>query len=286
MDYKLIHDRTIAYIRSTPSKDRLRKRNPLDPRLASDSIYIEIHHIIPRSLGGLDDPTNLVEVLPEEHIFLHMLRYKVYMKREDALAVRFMLNGIGRKARSVVTRIALTKQLRMGYAWIRTHAQTIREAEGWQTPDGVRRIAEARRGRMPARDAVTGELVGNVELTHPNVVSGRWVHHSKGRKQSDAERAHQSLRQRGQANGNASGLTEEYLVEKGVEAFREFGIILSWNRMIALANARGFRWIKSLKSRFGGTGQKGYYAAVVARTGAAYDPYVSRMASPKGQPLC
>lgn len=271
MDYLLIHNDLILYARAVPSRERLRKRCPQDPRLTNVSLYVEIHHIIPRSLGGLDLPSNLVEVLPEEHLFLHMLRYRIYGKREDALAVRCMLNGYGNKSVFASTRIALTKQIRMGYAWIRSHAQQVREGEGWHTPDGIKRITESRRGKMPARDIVTNELVGNVELTHPNVLSGRWVHHSKGRKQSDAEKA--KHRRFGQDNNNASGLTDEYFVQKGVEAFEEEGIILSWDRMIVRASERGFPWIKSLKSRFGGRGARGYYACVVERTGATYDPY-------------
>lgn len=286
MDYKLVHDRTIQYIRHTDARSRLHKRSPLDPRLATDSIYIEIHHIIPRSLGGLDDPSNLVEVLPEEHVFLHMLRYKIYHKREDALAIRFMLNGLQSKSTLARTRVALTKQIRMGYAWIRTHAHMIRQTEGWHTLDGVRRISAARRGKMPVKHAVTGEKIGMVDVTHPNVQSGLWVHHSKGRIQSSAEIEQKRSRLRGQDNPNASGLTEDYFVQKGVEAFREFGLILSWGRMLELAEARGFTWIKSLKSRFGGTGLTGYYAAVSSKTGATFDSYQSRIMRPRGQPVC
>lgn len=286
MDYRFIHDNLIQRIRDTTPRSRLQGRNPVDLRLSGPSIYIEVHHIIPRSLGGLDSPSNLVEVLPEEHLFLHMIRYKVYGKREDALAVRFMLNGFDNKPVLRDTRVALTKQLRMGYAWIRSQAQGIRRTVGWQTPDGRLRISAARRGKMPARDSVTGELVGTVSMDHPNVLSGRWVHHSKGGKQSVEQRARQSVSQKGQNNQNASGLTEDYFVQKGIEAFREFGVILSWGRMLELAHARGFNWIKSLKSRFGGTGLRGYYAAVSHATGATHDSYLSRTIRPPGQSLC
>jgi hypothetical protein len=29
--------------------------------------YFEFHHVIPRCMDGMDDPTNLVELMPEEH---------------------------------------------------------------------------------------------------------------------------------------------------------------------------------------------------------------------------
>ena len=35
--------------------------------------YTERHHILPRSLGGGDEPGNLIELLPEDHIRAHVL---------------------------------------------------------------------------------------------------------------------------------------------------------------------------------------------------------------------
>jgi hypothetical protein len=34
---------------------------------------LEVHHILPRSLGGTDDATNLVTLTPREHFFAHLL---------------------------------------------------------------------------------------------------------------------------------------------------------------------------------------------------------------------
>lgn len=40
--------------------------------------YYEIHHIIPRSLGGGDDMSNLVELTAKEHFIAHLLLAKIY----------------------------------------------------------------------------------------------------------------------------------------------------------------------------------------------------------------
>jgi len=37
----------------------------------------ERHHIVPRSLGGSDDPDNIIEVSPRVHYILHLLLYKM-----------------------------------------------------------------------------------------------------------------------------------------------------------------------------------------------------------------
>lgn len=276
MNYTQIHDKIIKYIKKTDSRERIRRRNPNDFRLEFGHIYVEVHHIIPRSLGGSDRWDNLVEVLPEEHLFLHMLRYKIFRKREDALAVRFMLNGYDNNKGGV--KVVLTKKLRMGYSWLRTHSSFLRKSEGWQTEDGRRRISESRKGTMPVKDVDTGEIIGSVSVSHPNVISGKWVHHTKGRKFSDKERAALKIRNVGLGNPNSSGLSDKYFIDKGVELFREFGRILSWGDTLKISEDRNFVWIKSLRSRFGGRGSYGYYSEVEAATGSKYDPYFTRRA--------
>jgi hypothetical protein len=50
------------------------------------------HHIIPRHMGGTDDPSNLMEVTIEEHAELHLALYLEYGKIEDWIACN-MLSG-------------------------------------------------------------------------------------------------------------------------------------------------------------------------------------------------
>lgn len=40
--------------------------------------YTEIHHILPRCIGGNDNLTNLVALTPEEHFVAHQLLIKIY----------------------------------------------------------------------------------------------------------------------------------------------------------------------------------------------------------------
>jgi len=61
VNYKKIHDSII---------ERAQKRL-LDG-------YYEKHHIIPRCMGGLNDPDNLVNLTPEEHYIVHQLLVKMY----------------------------------------------------------------------------------------------------------------------------------------------------------------------------------------------------------------
>ena len=49
------------------------------------SIYHK-HHIIPKHMGGSDDPSNLVELTVEEHAEAHRKLFEQYGKEEDKIA--------------------------------------------------------------------------------------------------------------------------------------------------------------------------------------------------------
>lgn len=65
MNYKLIYDTII----------KNRQLNPL-----SETKYGEIHHIVPVSLGGSDDKSNLIRLSAREHFICHALLAEMYDK--------------------------------------------------------------------------------------------------------------------------------------------------------------------------------------------------------------
>ena len=52
--------------------------------------YIERHHILPRSLGGNDDPSNIVKLTGREHWVAHLLLHKIHQKSSTAYACQMM----------------------------------------------------------------------------------------------------------------------------------------------------------------------------------------------------
>lgn len=78
MDYKRIYAEFI--------KDRRAK----EPTLTG---YTEKHHILPRSLGGGNEPENLIALTPEDHFFAHLLLAKVHNTRGMWGAVMLMLGS-------------------------------------------------------------------------------------------------------------------------------------------------------------------------------------------------
>jgi hypothetical protein len=73
MNYQRIYDSLIIKRQKTPATG-----------------YTERHHILPRSMGGSDDPTNLVVLSGREHWVAHLLLYKIYKNQKMAFACHMM----------------------------------------------------------------------------------------------------------------------------------------------------------------------------------------------------
>lgn len=58
--------------------------------------YTEVHHIVPRSLGGTDTADNLVRLTPREHFLAHWLLFKIHRSPATARAFRLMVNSQNR----------------------------------------------------------------------------------------------------------------------------------------------------------------------------------------------
>jgi hypothetical protein len=64
--------------------------------------YSEIHHIIPRSLGGTDDPNNLIQLTAREHFICHLLLTKMVegpllYKMQKAAQLMYYVTGPGQQ---------------------------------------------------------------------------------------------------------------------------------------------------------------------------------------------
>lgn len=62
------------------------------------------HHIVPRYMGGTDDPSNLVELTIEEHAQAHLELYNKHGDQRDLLAHRMLLGQIERQEANAILR--------------------------------------------------------------------------------------------------------------------------------------------------------------------------------------
>lgn len=57
--------------------------------------YTEKHHIVPKCLGGNNDPANLAALTPEEHYLAHLLLVKMHPGNRKILHAAKMMSGQG-----------------------------------------------------------------------------------------------------------------------------------------------------------------------------------------------
>lgn len=67
MNYKKLYNRLIQHRQCTPADG-----------------YTEVHHIVPKCVGGSDDPTNLIALTAREHFIAHYLLSKMYPTGSNA----------------------------------------------------------------------------------------------------------------------------------------------------------------------------------------------------------
>jgi hypothetical protein len=106
MNYQKIYDQIISN----------RKQHPIK------SGYIECHHIIPKSLGGLDIKENLIELSAREHFICHLLLTKIYPIHSSEWHKMI-------KAFSLMCWMSTPKQYRYSnnkhYEWLKKHFSQI-----------------------------------------------------------------------------------------------------------------------------------------------------------------
>lgn len=92
-----------------------------DRRTKSPDGTFEVHHILPRSLGGTDDQSNLIPLTPEDHFFAHLLLAKIHGGRLWVPVVMWLggdrRNWSGRRSR-------------LEYGWARRAHQEAISGEG------------------------------------------------------------------------------------------------------------------------------------------------------------
>lgn len=101
--------------------------------------YTECHHILPRRLGGTDDPSNLISLLPEDHFFAHLLLAKMHGGYMWA-PVAFMVGGQRRYWKPCKSR--------RSYGWTMRAMAKARCKEGAYQFDHTIYVLEHKNGRQ------------------------------------------------------------------------------------------------------------------------------------------
>lgn len=125
MDYQKVYTSLISKRKSYPLKK-------------SKDLYTELHHIVPRCLGGTDDPQNLVRLAAREHFVAHRLLSKIHPTNSGlALSVLLMMKVQGGEVRSSkeITRL---KELA-------SNSASVISAALWGDPTYREKVAESKK---------------------------------------------------------------------------------------------------------------------------------------------
>ena len=116
--------------------------------------YVERHHIVPKSLGGTDEKSNLVKLTAREHLIAHMLLPRfVENKKPMWQAVWMMMNTQGRKLTG-----RLYEQARIEYRSIKISPETLAKRSAAQTgkklsPEHIAKCEATRAANRIAKQA-------------------------------------------------------------------------------------------------------------------------------------
>ena len=108
MDYKKVYDQLVE------------KAKPRGLDKTKHEGYFEIHHIIPRCMGGGDEESNLVMFTGREHYIAHMLLWKAYPEEVSLMRAAFLMSSrvksgdFGNETRPIGSRVY--EKLRREYA--------------------------------------------------------------------------------------------------------------------------------------------------------------------------
>lgn len=111
-------------------------------RAISPDIPVEKHHILPRSLGGSNDPTNLVKLTLREHFICHSLLVKMTENKDR----NKMVYALWKMCHSTKSKLKAFKLNSRKYNAVKSLMSTARTSDDF-TPEWRAKISASRKGK-------------------------------------------------------------------------------------------------------------------------------------------
>ena len=144
------------------------------------SIYHK-HHIVPRHMGGTDDPSNLVELTIEEHAEAHRKLFEQHGHWEDEIAWKGLAKMIDRQ--EVIAEVI--RNTHKNKTLSEEHKQKIRNSKRVISEETRKKLSDAAKGRKHSEE--TKQKMSNSRIGNTNCV-GRQLSEETRRKIGNSRR--------------------------------------------------------------------------------------------------
>lgn len=176
MNHQRIHDQIVA-----------RARNRGKP-----SGYVERHHIVMRSMGGMDGADNLVWLTGREHYVIHWLLFRIHRNQQTAFAWERMTHGRKAVGRYTSHTFAYAREAKRAFVSRLFAGRTLTEAHRQKLSDAKKGRTYSDMGRDPSTSR-KGQTLNDEQKARIGAAS-------RGRKASDETRKKLSESKRGPLN--------------------------------------------------------------------------------------
>ena len=184
-----------------------------------------IHHIIPRHMGGTDEPENLIELTVEEHAEAHRKLYEEHGNIKDYCAWKGLEGTIGKEE---IVRLLMDPTGRTHSEETKEKMRQSQTGRKRHTPESRKKISEARKGKKLSEEhkRKIGEAgkgnkrcLGNkLSEEHKDKLSEKMkgnTNYSKSPKISDEDRARRSAAKK--------EYWRQYRISKGLDPDKHMG---------------------------------------------------------------
>lgn len=243
-------------------------------RVKTTKTYYESHHIKPMFLFNCkrtrykknkdttnpNNKDNVVLLTFKEHVFAHVLLYKMFENTQHSFSALSSLNlmmgtkGNHKRASEYLKDIDYISKNKEKYS---------------------RKLSNSRKGMVMCKDVKTGNIVGFIDKNDPKYISGEYVFFHKGIKRTDEFKLKKSRPE--DQNFNYSGYSDETLLISFLECCVDIGFIPSLKIWICWSRKNDKPHLTSFKKfRFGGNGFKHMVDVAEKKMGIVYNEYFTR----------
>jgi hypothetical protein len=176
-------------------------------RLLEEGVYYEKHHIIPKSMGGSNDPDNIIKLTLREHFIAHLLLWRIHRNRQMASAFVYMTGNMRKQNYVISSR--MYEEVKLAASFSAKERLT-----------GIPKTEEHKRNMALARERMSDEDKNKISKKISDALKGR-PSKLKGRPMQDESKTKISNALKGKYLGKETWMKGKKHSEESKQKLRE-----------------------------------------------------------------